>query len=277
MALCWLEFIQHCGGAFHCVSREIKIQRVSMSKRLEGKFSLVTGASKGIGRAIATRFAKEGSTVAITARNSIELDALANEIADAGGMAVPFAGDIGSDDFIRKLFAEVEKQFGRLDILINNAGIVDGNRKDMDTLTPEKFREVMNVNVVSVFHCMQQAIRIMKANGDVGKIINLGSVRSHWTESGEPGAYNASKYAVKGLTETVARLMIEQKSNIAVGMVCPGIVNTPIHVWSKPDDPERLRWMQPETIAEAVMHAVTAPPNISVYDTIIFPTCQLPF
>jgi NAD(P)-dependent dehydrogenase (short-subunit alcohol dehydrogenase family) len=166
---------------------------------------------------------------------------------------------------------------GRLDILVNNAGIVDGGT-DVEALPVEKFREVMNVNVVAVFHCMQKAVAIMRRHGDVGKIVNIGSVRSHWTEAGEAGAYNASKFALRGLSETVARLLIKGKSKIAVGMVCPGIVDTPIHDhWSPAGSPSRQEWLKPETVAEAVLHAIKAPENVNIMDTIVVPTMQAPF
>ena len=190
-----------------------------MSARLEGKVALVTGASKGIGKAISILLAKEGATVAMAARNGQELSEAAKEVAAAGGSALGIPGDIGDDRFVEALFNQIAGRHGKLDILVNNAGIVDGGG-DIADLSPAKFREVMNVNVVAVFHCMQQAIRLMRENGDSGKIVNIGSVRSHWTERGEPGAYNASKFAVRGLSETVARLLIEGKSKITVGMVC---------------------------------------------------------
>ena len=243
-----------------------------MPGRLEGKISIVTGASKGLGKAIATRFAMEGSTVIMVARGlGGELEKAAKGIETDGGCVVPFPGNLGDDAFVESLFGMARTRFGRIDILVNNAAI-PGVGGDIEKLSTKKFREVLDINVVAVFHCMQQAIRLMRENGDKGKIINIGSVRSHWSEQGGPGAYNASKFAVRALTETVARLMMEQKSKITVGMVCPGIADTPIHPKrNTPDDEIRKEWLKPETVAEAVLHAVTAPDNVNVFDTILFP------
>lgn len=248
-----------------------------MSGKLDSKIALVTGASKGIGKAISELFASEGASVIMVSRNAGELNSAATEIKKHGSALETVPGDLGSDEFVEELFSNIRRKYGRLDILINNAGMVDGGG-DIATLSPEKFREVMNLNVTAVFHCMQQAIKIMRDNGDKGRILNIASVRSHWTEAGEAGAYNASKYAVKGLTETVARLMLKQKSQITVGMICPGIVDTPIHEkWCDMNDPYRKTWLKPETVAQAVLHAITAPENINVFDTVLFPTMQSPF
>jgi len=248
-----------------------------MTGRLKGKIALVTGASKGIGKAIAELFALEGAELIATARDGEALAKLSESVGKNGGKLHAIPGDIADDAFVESLFESIKKSHGRLDILVNNAGIVDGGG-DVERLTPEKFREVLDVNVVALYSCMRQAIMIMRENGDAGKIVNIGSVRSHWTEQGEAGAYNASKYAVKGLTESVARLLIERKSKIAVGMVCPGIVDTPIHKgWQENGAPERRDWLRPETVAEAALHAALAPDNVNVFDTVIMPTFQNPF
>jgi NAD(P)-dependent dehydrogenase (short-subunit alcohol dehydrogenase family) len=244
-----------------------------MAGRLEGKITLVTGASKGIGKAVAERFAAEGAKVFMTARGADgELEKSARRILDAGGEAFPIAGDLADEAFVETLFKTAREAFGKLDILVNNAA-VPGVGGDVEDLSLERFRQVLEINVVAVFHCMKQAIRIMRANGDKGKIINIGSVRCHWSEMGGPGAYTASKFALRGLTETVARLMIERKSKITIGMVCPGIADTPIHPKSGTSADElRKEWLRPETIAEAVLHSVSAPDNVNVFDTIIFPS-----
>ena len=248
-----------------------------MGTRLNGRISLVTGASKGIGKAVSELFASEGATVVLVSRDSGKLSSVVKGITDVGGDAIAIPGDIADDLFVEGLFAKIKEGYGRLDILVNNAGMVDGGG-DITNVSPAKLREVLNLNVVAAFHCMQQAIRIMRENGDVGKIINIGSVRSHWTEQGEAGGYNASKYAIRGLSETVARLLMGMKSNIAIGLVCPGITDTPIHdKWSKEGDSMRKDWLKPETVAEAVLHSVLAPANINIFDTILFPTAQIPF
>ena len=239
---------------------------------IRDKIALVTGAGRGIGRAVATRLGQEGATVVLTARTAGQIEAGAAEIEQNGGQALAVAGDITDETFVRRLFSTIKKCFGRLDILVNNAGIAPfGPIQEMEV---DRFRAALEVNVVAVFACMQQAIRLMEESGAGGKIINVGSVRSHWTESGDAGAYNASKYGLRGLTESVARQVQGSGSGIAVGMVCPGVVDTSL---TNPKGEPRPDWLEPATVAEAVLHALTAPPDVNVFDTVVFPTSQKPW
>ena len=239
---------------------------------LEGKVALVTGAGRGIGRATAKKLAECGASVVLTARSAGELDEAAEEIRTAGGQARTVPGDITDSSFVEELFTVVREEFDRLDILVNNAGMVAGG--PVQELPVEDFRYCLELNVVAAFACMQQAVRLMEEKGLAGKIINVGSVRSHWTEGGGGGAYNASKYAVKGMTESVARQLHGTGSNIAVGMLCPGVVDTTL---TNPNKEPRPDWLRTETVAEAVLHAVTAPDNINVYDLTLFSTSQKPW
>jgi NAD(P)-dependent dehydrogenase (short-subunit alcohol dehydrogenase family) len=159
-----------------------------------------------------------------------------------------------------------------LDILVNSAGVAAGG--PIESMAVEDFRRCIETNLVAVFMCMQQAIRIMKESGRGGKIINIGSVRSHWTEVGDGGAYNASKYGLRGLTESVARQLHGQDVSIAVGLVCPGVVDTTM---TNPDQEPRADWLRPETVAEAVLHALSAGEGVNVYDVTLFPTSQSPW
>jgi NAD(P)-dependent dehydrogenase (short-subunit alcohol dehydrogenase family) len=239
---------------------------------LENEVALVTGAGKGIGRAVSELFAGEGAKVVLVARNEDELRAVADGIRSKGGQAHPAAGDITDDAFVQRLFQMVRDEFGRLDILVNNAGIAPFGR--VEDLPVERFRRCMELNVIAVFACTQQAVRLMKEQGGQGKIINIGSVRSHWTESGDAGAYNASKYAVRGLTESVARQLHGSGLNIAVGMVCPGVVDTTL---TNPKREPRPDWLKVEDVARAVLHAATAPARLNVFDTTLFPVFQKPW
>lgn len=241
-------------------------------KCLQDKITLVTGAGRGIGRAIVELFAQHGAAVVMTARTSSELEDVAAKIRADGGQALTVPGDVTDESFVVQLFQIVREQFGRLDVLVNNAGIAPFG--PVEELPVQRFRDCLELNVVAVFACMQQAVRLMKETGGVGKIVNVGSVRSHWTEHGDGGAYNASKYALRGLTESVARQLHGSGLNIAVGMVCPGVVNTTL---TNPKREPRPTWLTPETIAAAVLHAVTAPENVNVFDTILFPTAQKPW
>jgi len=239
---------------------------------LEGKVALVTGAGKGIGHSVAERFVREGATVIGAARTEADLDRLAANLEEAPGTFVSIPGDVTNEGFVESLFDEVRSRFGRLDILVNNAGIAPGG--PVETLAVSDVRRCLELNVTAAFHCMQQAVKLMKETGDAGKIINIGSVRSHWTEGGGGGGYNASKYGIRGMTESVARQLHGSGSRIAVSLVCPGVVDTPL---TNPNGEEKPAWLRPEDIARSVLHVATAPPEVNVFDVIVIPMAQKPW
>ncbi len=239
---------------------------------LQEKIALVTGASRGIGRAIAEQFAEHGATVILTARTESALEEVAAVIRRTGRQPFVVPGDITDEGFVLRLFGAIREHFGGLDILINNAGIAPFG--PVEEFPVEKFRECLEVNILAPFMCMQQAIRLMKQTGRPGKIINIGSVRSHWTEAGDGGAYNTSKAGIRAMTESVARQLHGSGLDIAVGLVCPGVVDTTL---TNPNREARPNWLDPETVAQAVLHAVTAPPDVNVFDVTLFPTFQRPW
>ncbi|MBT4500073.1 MAG: SDR family oxidoreductase [Gemmatimonadetes bacterium] len=243
-----------------------------MTSELRGKIALVTGAGRGIGRAIGLLLGQRGVTVVATARTASEVETVVGEIEAAGGKGRAVAGDITEEKFVERLFDIIREEFGRLDALVNNAGI--GEFAPIEDMPVERLRASLEVNVVGPFMCMQQAIRLMMENGGRGKIVNVGSVRSHWTEAGDAGAYNASKYALRGLTESVARQLHGTGCRIGVGLVCPGVVDTTL---TNPKGEPRPEWLEPETVARAVLHALEAPEDVNVFDTILFPTFQKPW
>lgn len=240
--------------------------------RLKGKFALVTGAGRGIGKATAELLAENGAEVVLTARTASEIEEVAGHIGEGNGKALPIAGDITDESFVTDLFSQIQDRYGRLDILINNAGKAPFGK--VEETPVEIFRSCLELNVVAVFHCTQQAVNLMRANGDEGKIINIGSVRSHWSEAGGDGAYNASKFALKGLTETVARQLHGTGSRISVGLICPGGVDTRLVNPSGEPNPRLLR---PSQVAEAILHAVTSPPDVNIYDITLFNVAQKPW
>jgi NAD(P)-dependent dehydrogenase (short-subunit alcohol dehydrogenase family) len=240
--------------------------------QLTDKVTLVTGAGHGIGRGIAELFVAEGATVIAVSRTASELEALAATMADASGEVVVMPGDLTDEAFIDTMFEQVKQQFGRLDVLVNNAGIAPFG--SVETLAVDDVRRCMELNVVAAFNCMSQAVRLMKANGDVGKIINIGSVRSHWTEFGDGGAYNASKAGIRHMTESIARQLHGSGSQIAVSTVCPGVVDTPL---TNPERKDATGWLKVEHIARSVLHVATAPPDVNVFDVVVIPMAQAPW
>tara|TARA_B100000686_G_C16775144_1_gene967912 strand:+ start:826 stop:1713 length:888 start_codon:yes stop_codon:yes gene_type:complete len=235
-------------------------------ERLKNKIALVTGAGKGIGRAIAKRFAGEGAKVLINARTRTDLESLEAEIKSEKGDCHIFVGDVTNPKIVREMFAELSSCYGAPDICVNSAGTARFGF--VQNFPVEDFQKIMNLNVNSIYNCIQEAVKLMEKNGNQGKIITIGSIASHWSERGGSGAYTASKYAVYGMVESIARQLHGSGSNIAVGILCPGVVNTPL---SNPKaDTSRDNWLNPETVADSALHMATAPPNANIFDLTVF-------
>jgi len=197
-------------------------------KGLAGKIALITGASSGIGRAIAVRFAEEGVHVAInyrSAREREDAETTLREVANAGSArAILVEGDISDEQQIIRMVAETIAEFGRLDILINNAGIQKHARSHEVTL--EDFNIVLNVNLQGTFLCSREALRHFLSRPGGGVIVNNTSVHE-FIPKPEYLAYSVSKGAIENLTRTLA--LEYAASGIRVNSVGPGAVVTPIN------------------------------------------------
>lgn len=191
-----------------------------MSGRLAGRKILVTGASRGIGYAIAESFADQGADLVISATSESSLESI-NEALSAYQVEVrSVTADISQADDVDSLFAKSVEFFPDLDGVVNNAGIHIG--KPFTDYDMDEFDRIMKVNVYSVFQLTQLAIRHMQSLGR-GKVINIASTAGKW-ESMNQAAYNTTKHAVVGLTRCVA--LENAKNNINVNAICPGIVET---------------------------------------------------
>ena len=166
------------------------------------KVAVVTGAGTGIGKAAALALLKEGYSVALAGRRSEPLEkAIADSGAGARAIAVPT--DVGNPQSVGALFAQVREKFGRLDVLFNNAG-TGAPPVNMEDLTYEQWRSVIDANLTGAFLCTQEAIRIMKAQSPMGgRIINNGSISAHAPRPNSV-AYTSSKHAITGLTKSTS-------------------------------------------------------------------------
>jgi NAD(P)-dependent dehydrogenase (short-subunit alcohol dehydrogenase family) len=190
--------------------------------RFEGKVIVVTGSGGGIGTAIAQRFARESGQVVVTDTNIEGAEATTKSIVDEGLKAVTMIADISNRDACYKLIEDTVAKFGKIDVLINNAGI--NRRGPLMDLTDEDWDLTLQVNVTSMFHLCRAAIpHMIKAGG--GAIVNTAS---QWGLHPAPGhiAYNVSKSAVASFTQNLARDYAPQK--IRVNAVCPGEIGTPM-------------------------------------------------
>jgi NAD(P)-dependent dehydrogenase (short-subunit alcohol dehydrogenase family) len=194
--------------------------------RVRGKIALVTGGALGLGLASAKMLAREGATVVITDINDGEGDAAANSIRDLGGKSLYLHHDVAREDEWEGVIARAVKEFGRLDVLVNNAGVGIGAAPDEQTL--EKWRFLMSINLDGVFLGTKHAIRVMKQHPPKGgSIINLSSIEGL---VGDPnlGAYNASKGGVRLYTKSVALWCAKEKLDIRVNSIHPGYIWTPM-------------------------------------------------
>jgi 3-oxoacyl-[acyl-carrier protein] reductase len=190
-----------------------------MSQKLSGKVAVVTGASKGIGAAIATHLAAEGAAVVVNyATSKSGADKVVSEITKKGGKAVAVQADVAKQVDIRRLFAETKKAFGRLDILVNNAGIYEF--APIENVTADHFHKMFDLNVLGVLLTSQEAVKHFGADG--GSIINISSVASQGIPSAS--VYSGTKAALDAVTRALAKELGPRK--VRVNSINPGMVQT---------------------------------------------------
>jgi NAD(P)-dependent dehydrogenase (short-subunit alcohol dehydrogenase family) len=210
--------------------------------RLDGKIALVTGAGSGIGEATSKLFAKEGATVVLVARRENTLQRVKAEIESEGGKAVYVSADISTLEGCEKSVAFTIAQFGRIDVLINNAGIADKHRSTLNT-TDEWWEEVLAINQTGVFRMCRAALKHMVKQGQ-GSIVNVSSIGGYYSSAGV--AYSSSKAAVIAITRNIAIQYAGR--GIRCNSICPGPVNTALNT------PERLATFDQEMIEITARH-----------------------
>ena len=216
-----------------------------MAKLLKGQVALVTGGGRGIGRAIALHLGRLGATVIVSARTRAEIVETARLIAKAGGVARAVATDITAETSVRRLFQEILRRHGQLDVLINNAGI--GLYGEIATFKADDFARVVATNITGTFLCSRAALGLMMPRRR-GYIINIASVvgfRGYALQA----AYTAAKHGVLGFTKSLA--IEAQPHGIRVSAINPGGVDTAMIRKARPDlDPAHL--LHPDDVAQAI-------------------------
>ena len=220
-----------------------------MAENMRGKAAVITGGTRGIGRAIAEALLREKVSVMICGRRQSTVDQAVAEMRDLG----PIAGKachVGRFEEVEALFSAAEGVLGRLDILVNNAGVRGFGA--IDEVSPEQWREVIDTNLSGVFYCSRQAVPLMRRAGG-GFIINIGSLAGKHAFAGG-GAYNASKFGLKGFTE--AMMLDLRYDNIRVSTIMPGSVQTDFGRRGT----ESGDWkIDPAHIADTVVHLLRMP------------------
>jgi NAD(P)-dependent dehydrogenase (short-subunit alcohol dehydrogenase family) len=243
-----------------------------MSEQLRGKIAIVTGASNGIGRGIAETFAAEGAKTVLAARREALLREVAAGIKARGGEALPVVTDLTREPAVIALFATVQKMFGRLDVLVNNAGIATHN--ETEDISLEYWQAALDINITAPFLCSREAIRVMKAQKPQGgRIINIGSVSAK-TPRPDSLPYTVTKFGLQGMTHQLT--MDGRKYNIVCSIIHPGATlssfttrrgRTKAGPGERPDD----YVMATDDVAKVAVLMAALPPEVNLYEATILP------
>lgn len=227
--------------------------------RLRDRVAIVTGAARGIGKAVVLTFIREGAKVALIDIDQEKLEPLKNEIKKQGGNAIAIPCDITKSSEVDRMVDQVYKTLGRIDILVNNAGII--RRGTIETVTEEDWDRVIEVNLKGTFNCCKAVTAIMKQQG-YGKIVNVSSIAGKIGDITSAPGYGPSKAGIDALTKTLARQLAPYGIN--VNAVSPHAIETEMSAqWSEERRKEIIasiplgRLGKPEDVAEAVLFLVS--------------------
>ncbi len=247
-----------------------------MAGKLEGKVAIITGASSGIGEATAIALASVGAKVVLAARRAERLNALAERIEASGGKALPIVTDVSSETQVNDLVRDTIAQLGRVDIVVNNAGIA--LLGTIDGANTSDWRRSFDLNVLGLLYVIRAVLPHLK-NQKSGHIVNISSVAGRTARAGV-GVYNATKWGVNALSEALRQEVY--KDNIRVTIIEPGLVDTEgnNHITDKvakqriEERRQSITPLQSEDIAAAILYAVTQPAHVNVNEILIRPTGQ---
>jgi 3-oxoacyl-[acyl-carrier protein] reductase len=231
---------------------------------LLGQVAVITGAGRGIGAAIARKLAAMGATAVLCGRTKSSLDATSQAITDAGGQAEVIPCDVTVLHQVEYAAARVDSTFGRVDIVVNNAGVAGFNDLLHD-LSPDEWDRILNTNLRGVYY-MIRAFAPLMIRAYSGHIVNISSL-SGKNALPKGAAYAASKWGLNGLTYSVAEEL--RGSNVRVSVICPGSVETELSP-HEGKDPKKM--LQPDDVAHAVAMLVTQAPRSFVSEVLLRPT-----
>jgi NADP-dependent 3-hydroxy acid dehydrogenase YdfG len=247
-----------------------------MLGKLRDKVAIITGASSGIGEATVIALAAEGAKVAIAARRAERLQALSQRIQDKGGTTLEIETDVTDETQVRSMVKKVQATWGRVDALINNAGVM--LLSPIDGADTSEWRRMINVNLLGLMYATHSVLPIMKAQ-QTGHIINVSSVAGR-VVAPYGAVYCATKFAVGAFSESLRQQVY--KDNIRVTIIEPGVVATELvqhisHAETK-DMAETLygsmKTLDSENIADAIIYALTQPSHVNINELLIRPTAQ---
>ncbi len=248
---------------------------------MQPPLAVITGASSGIGRAIAHKLAHEGYNLALCARRQERLETLSTELQAQGSTVLTQAVDLRDEAQILNFFQAIEQHFPTVDVLINSAGL--GHQESLMTGSTEAWREMLDVNILALCICTREAIQRMKTSehpGGRGHIVHISSMSGHRIPIAVAGLYSATKFAVRSLTEILRRELRTDGSAIRISSISPGIVETEFaEKYSKSAEQAAATYaqhpmLQADDIANAVTYLLNQPSHLEVHDILLRPTQQ---
>jgi clavulanate-9-aldehyde reductase len=246
-----------------------------MSIDLSGQVVAVTGASSGIGEATALACAQAGAAVALAARRTERIETLAQRIRDEGGRAIAITTDVGEEDEARAFVERAHSELGRLDVLVNNAGVM--LLGPIENAPTEEWRRMIHANVFGVLYCTHAALALMRGQGS-GHIVNVSSVAGRVARAGS-GVYNLTKFGLGAFSESL------RQEGVALGVrvttIEPGAVATELPGHNREEVLEQMAKrfagvtpLSSEDIAAAILYAIGQPPNVAVNEILVRPRAQ---
>jgi NADP-dependent 3-hydroxy acid dehydrogenase YdfG len=243
---------------------------------LSGRVVAVTGASSGIGEATALACAQAGAAVSLAARRTERIEALAKRIEEGGGRALATTADVGEEDQARMFVERTAAELGRLDVLVNNAGVM--LLGPIAGAPTEEWRRMVQVNVFGVLYCTHAALGVMKEQGS-GHIVTVSSVAGRFARPGS-GVYNLTKFGVGAFSEALRQEVALE--GIRVTLIEPGFVATELQGHNRPEIQEAIRNivnnedpLSADDIANGILYAIGSPPNVAVNEVLIRPAGQV--
>ncbi len=247
-----------------------------MTKQLKDRVAIVTGASSGIGRGIAEAFAAEGAKTVIVARRKNVLDEMAAAMRSAGGEVLAAPADVTKESEVAALFEKARAAYGRVDIVVNNAGVAAG--RPIDEMTLEYWNDVVAVNLTAAFLVSREAVKTMKAQSPQGgRIINMGSVSAK-TPRPDSIAYTATKFAIHGMTHQLT--MDGRKYGVVASVIHPGATLSSFsarrgRTAAGPGATPQDYIMAANDVARVAVLMCALPPEVNLYEATILPN-QMP-
>jgi clavulanate-9-aldehyde reductase len=242
---------------------------------LSGRVIAITGASSGIGEATALACAEAGASVALAARRADRIEALAAKIEQTGGRAIAIPTDVGEEEQARAFVERAHAELGRLDGLVNNAGVM--LLGPIDGAPTEEWRRMIHVNLFGVLYCTHAALPLMRAQGS-GDVVNVSSVAGRVARAGS-GVYNLTKWGVNAFSEALRQECVG--AGIRVTIVEPGAVATELPGHNRPPVLEQMMRrfegvvpMQAQDIANVILFALGQPPHVSLNELLVRPSNQ---